>query len=238
LQRPPRPPWRRLAQSRAAIDELYAERTELAARSREWREQHNAAEASMPWWAQPGPSHLRGDGKWRGGDVGWPAIDNDKLPSSPELMLNKRPSPRDIRKDFELSLRWLGEKRRPEIRAVYRSRMRALVERLRRQREEELKVGLPALEAQFEKIVERIGEVDDRLENLAVEPADVPQKVAAVLLIASNYDRKQDDNFGYGNSATLEALRPLLTGQVREHADHAVTNPDDEMCSMPFWSVA
>jgi hypothetical protein len=59
----------------------------------------------MPWWAQPGPSHLRGDGSWRGTDVGWPAIDNDKLPSRPQCMFNKRPSPSDIRKDFELDLR-------------------------------------------------------------------------------------------------------------------------------------
>jgi hypothetical protein len=68
-----------------------------------------------------------------------------------------------------------------------------------------------------------------------VSPADVPQKAAAVLLIASNYDRGGDDNFG--DSATLDALRPFSTGQVREHADYAATNPDDEMRSMPFWSA-
>jgi hypothetical protein len=222
--------------SRDAIDELYAERTELAVRSRALREQWEVAEARMPWWAQIGPSRLRGDGEWEGTDVGWPAVDDNKLPSSPGCMFNKRPSPWDIRREFKNKILRYGEKYRPEYRAQYRQQMRNLVERLRRQREEKLRVGLPAIEQELDAIGERIGEIDDRLENLEVEPADAPQKAAALLLIASNYDRDRDDSFGA--SATLDALRPLLTGQVREHANHAVTNPDDEMWSMPFWSAA
>jgi hypothetical protein len=42
----------------------------------------------------------------------------------------------------------------------------------------------------------------------------------------------------FGNATSLVALRPLLTGQIREHAEHVIEHPDDEMWSMPFWSAA
>jgi hypothetical protein len=219
--------------SREGIDALYEQRTELAAQSRELREQHNAAEASMPWWAQPGPSHLRGDGSWWGTDVGWPAIDNDRFPSFATAMLLKRPSPSDIRKDFEFGLRTWGEKHRPEIRAAFRRRMRDLVARIRRQREEELRVGLPAIEAQLEQL----GEIDEKIENLSVTPAGAAQKAAAMILITSLYDHWRNTDC-FGNTATLVALQPFLTGQIREHVDYVIAHPDHEMWAMPFYSAA
>jgi hypothetical protein len=220
--------------SRSEIDELYAERTALAARSRELREQYDAAEASMPWWAQPGHELLRGDGTWTGGFVGWPAIDDGRTPPHHIVTFQMRPSPQTIARDFDRDLRFFGEKQRPEIRAKYRRQMRELVARLRLQRAEEQKVGLPGLMAQMDAIDDRLLEIDDRLENMHVLLADVPQRAAAVLLIASIYDRARNDSFGA--SATLDALRPALTGQIREHADHVAANPNDEMRTMPFWS--
>jgi hypothetical protein len=222
--------------SRGAIDELYAERTALAARSRILDEQWKAAHARLPWWAKPGPCYLRGDGKWTGAHTGWPAIDDGRTPSSASAMILKRPRPSDIREDFEFGVRIWGEKRRPEFRALYRNRMLALVSRRRRQRDERRQAGLPTIEDELDTLGERLGEIDDRLEDLEVQPADLPQKAAAVLLIASIYDR--GCNYTFGRSATLDALRPLLTGQIREHADHVVANPDDEMWSMPFYSFA
>jgi hypothetical protein len=96
--------------------------------------------------------------------------------------------------------------------------------------------GFLALMAEMDAIDQRLGEIDDRLENMDVLLADVPQRAAAVLLIASIYDRGRNDSFGA--SATLDALRPALSGQIREHADHAAANPNDEMWSMPFYSAA
>ena len=90
------------------------------------------------------------------------------------------------------------------------------------------------MDAQMDAISDLIFDLEDRLKNLDVSTADVPQRAAAVLLIASNYDRGRDDSFG--SSTTLDALRPALTGQIREHADHVAARPDDEMGSMPFWS--
>jgi hypothetical protein len=221
--------------ARSEIDALYAERTALAARSRELGEQYDAAEASMAWWARAGHEYLRGDGEWTGGVVGWPAIDDGRKAPHYVVSFQKRPSPYTIAKDFERDLRFFGEKQRPEIRANYRRRMRELVARLRRQREEERKAGLPDLEARLDDVSERIFDLGDRLKNLDVSPADVPQKAAAVLLIASNYDRGR--NHSFGGSAALDALRPFLTGQVHEHADYVTEHPDDEMESMPFWSA-
>jgi hypothetical protein len=220
--------------SRSEIDDLYAERTELAARSRALRDAYVAAEASMPWWAQAGHEYLRGDGEWTGAIVGWPAIDDDCKPAHYIVHILKRPSPHTLRRDFEVDLRFFGEKSRPKIRATYRRRMRELVARLRLQRAEEQKAGLPGLMAQMDAIDQRLEEINDRLKNLDVSPADVPQRAAAVLLIASIYDRHRNDSFGA--SATLDALRPALTGQIREHADYAAANPNDEMWTMPFSS--
>jgi hypothetical protein len=225
--------------SRSEIDDLYAERTELAARSRIVAAQHKAAEASMPWWAQPGPSLLRGDGRWTGTSVGWPAIDNDKLPSHPDTMFNKRPSPSDLRKNFDIRLRMCGkltEAHRTEARGLYIQSMRELAARRRRQREEEIKVGLPDLEAQLDAIGERLGEIDDRLQDLTVSPADAPQKAAAMLMIDLNGHWKNDTAFGC--SVTLGALRPFLTGLISEHAEYAQANCLKRVDAMPFWSAA
>jgi hypothetical protein len=213
--------------SRSEIDVLYEERTELAARSRALGDAHAAAEASMPSWAQPG--HEPRTGVFSG----WPAIcDEDGIPSV--RFVRQRPSPTDIRKDCEELVRSLGEDKRSAIRGEYRHRMRELVARLRRQREEEQKAGVPELAAQHFQISERIFDLDDRLKELEVPVAHVLQKAAAVLLITSHHDRCRDNSFGI--SATMEALRPFLTGQVREHADYVAEHPDDEMWSMPFWT--
>jgi hypothetical protein len=206
-------------------------------RSRELREKYKAAEASMAWWVQSGPSHLRGDGKWCGADVGWPAIENDRVPSRPDFMLNKRPSFSDIRKDLKFDLRHWGGRHRPEIRAKYRRRMLDLVTRIRRQREEEAKAGLQQFEDQLDAIGERLSETDERIENLSVTVADAPQKAAAVMLITTLYDHLRNTDC-FGNSATLVALRPFLAGQIREHVDLVMEHPDHEMWAMPFYSAA
>jgi hypothetical protein len=221
--------------SRSEIDALYAERTALAARSRELCEQYKTAEASTPWWAQAGHEYLRGDGTWTGGIVGWPAIDDDRKPSHSSVMFLKRPSPHTISKDFESDLRFFGETRRPEIRAKYRRRMRELIARLRCQREEERKVGLPELDAQMDAIADRILDLYDRIKNLDVPPADVPQKAAAVLLITSHLDRGRNACLGTSATHTLDTLRPFLTGLISEHAEYAAANPYEPMATMPFW---
>lgn len=226
--------------SRSAIDELYAERTELAAQSRELCKRHDAAESAMPWWARPGHEYVRPDGTWAGAHVGWPAIDDDKLPTYEGSMLKKRISPFDIRRSFESNARlWKAFDAyrgdgcgRERARAIYRKDMRELVARLRRQREEERKVGLWEIEAQMEALSDQIFDLEDRIKNLDVPSAEVPQKAAAVLLIESR-ERRSDDSFG--ESAMLDTLRPLLTGLISEHAKYVAENPDEPMAAMPFW---
>lgn len=121
--------------SGAQIDKLYGERTELAARSRVLHEQWKAAEASMPWWARPGHKYVRSDGEWVGESVGWPAIDDGKLPRHVNVWINKRETPHEIRKDRAIDA--MRTTMRPdEAHAKYRRRMRDMIARLRRQREE------------------------------------------------------------------------------------------------------
>lgn len=222
--------------SSAEVDKLYEERTQIAARSRTLNEQWKAAEDSMPWWARPGHKYVRSDGTWGGESVGWPAIDDGKLSSHPNQWINKRVTPHEIRKDRVIDAK-RASMRPEEAHARYRRRMRDLITRLRRQREEEVKAGLQQLQDQLDAIGERLSEIDEKIENLSVTAAGAPQKAAAVILITSLYDhwRKTDC---FGNSATLVALQPFLTGQIREHVDYVVEHADAEMCAMPFYSAA
>jgi hypothetical protein len=220
---------------RSEIDILYEERTVLAARSRKLAEQYAAAEASMPWWAQGGYGYLCGDGTWTGAFVGWPATDDIKALNLMPLL--KRPSPWTFRKEFESYIRYYGEERRPEFRATYRRQMRDLVARLRCQREEQRKVGLQQLRDQLGVIGEPLSEIDERIESLSVTSAAAAQKAAAMILITSPYNHwRSNDEFG--NTATLVALQPFLTGQIREHVDYVIENPDCEMSGMLFYSAA
>jgi hypothetical protein len=222
--------------SRSEIDDLYAERTELAARSRTLTEQHKAAEASMPWWAQPGRKYVRSDGQWVGEKVGWPAIDDGELPPNPSTWINKRVSPFEIRKDFTIDAN-RASMSPDEARVRYRRRMRGMIARLRRQREEEAKAELRQFRDQLDAIGERLGEIDKKIENFSVSAANAAQKAAAVALITSLYDhRRRTDCFG--NSATLVALQPFLTGQIREHVDYVIEHPYLEMGAMPFYWAA
>jgi hypothetical protein len=214
--------------SRNEIDRLYEERTELAARSRELVDQYKAAEASMPSWAQAGCEPRTG------AFSGWPAIcDVDGVPST--RFVRQRPSPTDIRKDCEELLRDLGESKRSAVRAEYRHRMRELIARLRLQREEKRRVGLPDLEAQLEAVADRMFDLDDGLQKLEVPPEHMPRKAAAVLLITSHLDHHGDKRLGTGALVTLDALRPFLTGLISEHAEYVVANPNELMATMPFW---
>lgn len=220
--------------ARSEIDALYAERTALAARSRELHAQYVAADASLPWWAQAGHEYLRSDGTWTGGIVGWPAIDDDLKPAHYIVQFLKRPSPYTIRRDFERDLRFFGEKSRPKIRATYRKRMRELVARLRRQRDEERKAGIPAISAEWDELDDRIGDLEDRIENLQVSGADVPQKAAAVCMIALM--RHHLDHHPVGDVTVLKALRPMLRGLIREHAELVAKDCEAPICSIPFYA--
>ncbi|MGY2986487.1 MULTISPECIES: hypothetical protein [unclassified Bradyrhizobium] len=113
--------------------------------------------------------------------------------------------------------------------------MRALVVRLPDHAGAEREAGLSVVADQQQKVEERLGEIDDRIENLEVGLADVPQKVAALLTITADYARGPGDWFG--RTAVLDAVRPLLTGLIREHAEYvAAANCDERMDTMPFWS--
>ncbi|MGY2804241.1 hypothetical protein [Bradyrhizobium sp. USDA 4506] len=66
--------------------------------------------------------------------------------------------------------------------------------------------------------------------------ADVPQKVAVLLMITADHGKGAADWFG--RTAVLDAVRPLLTGLILEHAEYvASTNCDERMDTMPFWST-
>src|ERR1700688_3664159 len=83
----------------ALIDILWIERTRIVSETRANARAYREAEARLPEWASAGPSYLYSDGSYGGPDVGWPRRDA----KPPERgYINVRPSPDDIRRDFEL----------------------------------------------------------------------------------------------------------------------------------------
>jgi hypothetical protein len=84
---------------------------------------------------------------------------------------------------------------------------------------------------------ERLGDIDDKIEDLSVTPAGAAQKAAALILITSLYEHWSSADC-FGNTATLVALQPFLTGQIREHVDYVIEHPNDEIQTMPFYSAA
>ena len=191
----------------------------------------------MPWWARPGPQYQRGDGAWSGSVVPWPAIDNGRLARDPNWKLNKRPASWDIREDFEIvaSMSPGGELTCQGARLIPQQHARSSCAHSSQTRRR-AKAGVDAIDDELLATGRKIGEIDDRLENLTVSSSDVPQQAAALLLITANYEHKRNETFD--GSATLDALRPFLTGQISEHAEYAVANSGELITSMPFWSAA
>jgi hypothetical protein len=79
-------------------------------------------------------------------------------------------------------------------------------------------------------------EIDEKIENLDVSAADIAQKAAAIHMITNCYLHLAKNPMG--EVAVLEALRPMLRGLIREHADFAAKDWNAPIGTMPFWAAA
>lgn len=219
--------------ARAEIDALLERRIALDLNEQALGAQHRAAQATMPWWAQPGPSHIRHDGTWTDDDWGWPAIDNGELPRM-GMLLNKRPSPSDLASEFESIVTFFPEDR-ARARGRYREQMRALVARVRRQRAEEEKAGLPAIDAQAEATEQEIIRINRQLRRIYVGQEDLPQKAVALILL-DIIDQVSGDRVN--DEFPLLALMPAVTGAVRGRAEQVIAHRGRTVRTLPFFAAA
>lgn len=214
-----------MTESDAQIEQLWIERTTLAAESRALWRAYEVAESQMPEWAAPGPMYLCSDGAFRGSEVGWPRLDPGRLPEG-SAMINVRPSPHDIKRDFDTQMSVWGPRGAKAVRAAYDCRMADLNERQLRQRAEREKVGLPANEARMDVIVGRILDINEAIEQLA---GSSPTYFAVILMLGLTGENVHDalDCEGLGTVARciLPRLRPQLSGLIARHVDDLIEHP-------------
>lgn len=197
-----------------AVDRLWRRYTDLVVEGKDLHRALNEAEAALPEWARVGPQYLRGDGTFCGDEVGWPRDESIQPPNGRNIMLCVRSGTREIEDRFAFDVRtW--PKKRDLARSYYRDRMRKLVARLRAQRAEEERVGLPAIIAADDINYEKRGDIEDAIE--LTPPC--PNATAALLLIeCKNLSR----NCTIGNLPGLNVLqhwRPNLSGLIGEHVN-------------------
>jgi len=181
-----------------------------------------AAEAQVPKWARAGLQMLGHEGEGSGAFVGWPAIQNVTPPENVESFRMVRPGFSELRAEFQRAAWGAGNDaaQRAEARANHRKQVRSLIARLRAQRDEQAKVGLPEIEAQGDPIRERIEAICDEI--LDLEGVDEPNVTAANILVSLSLDilpTNIEDAFGGTllHIRSLRAMRYQLSGPVAEH---------------------
>jgi hypothetical protein len=117
-----------------------------------------------PRWAQGGPRHLNHDGSFGGHEVGWPAIQGLAPPAIKGTDKLVRPGSGDLRNDFARETLIFG---REDALLKYRRSLRALADRRKARKAEQIRVGLPEADAR----VEAIG---DQVEAIAIAFDDLP----------------------------------------------------------------
>lgn len=218
------------------VQMLWNERTAATRRLRRTWADTTAAEASMPEWAQSGPMYLLSDGSYGGTVVGWPRIEGGRLPVG-QAMINKRPGPHDLEKNFNLAVRQGGQRSRKMAQRTYDRALAALNDRRARQRAERDKVGLTELNATLDNLADLISELNEQIEAI---PGVSPTKTAAVFMIAITRgfgDNALDDSDAQETmaQAILPLIRPHLSGLIAQHIDDVIQHPSTPHGERDFW---
>ena len=237
------------------IEALWREGREAARRRSAAMEEELRLTKALPWWAKDGPGLLRADGSfvidedgrevWH---VGWPAIEGPFVftTDDPTAAINIRPSPSGLAGRWRSSAAAklpAGHPDRQRARARHRHEVRALVARLRRQRQLRAAAGIDALNAEYEALNERIWTIEDEIEALArAEPNATA--ASACLLIALKYDMSTHEgpistmpDGLYYLAHTLSFLRPLLSGSIAADVAELLDNPERSVQEHPLWKL-
>ncbi|WP_152047350.1 hypothetical protein, partial [Aureimonas psammosilenae] len=180
----------------------------LAEKRRYWAlsSERKQADARLPAWARPGPRELNPDGSRRGIIVGWPELPEPLVPNPEQSSIKVliRPSLRDAWKaaretiyDGPFVVRnedgtmtvlkpapVFGEKRRAARLRGYQT-VREVMDRVRQQREEQRKVGLPRLDAEMDASCDRSDAIERSIRELATGFSSA--EIAAVSLFEFMY---------------------------------------------------
>ncbi|MET4493490.1 hypothetical protein [Bradyrhizobium sp. LA7.1] len=199
----------------------------------------------LPNWAKEGPRSINGAGEFSQETSAWPEIENVGLPPFPSAWRVIRPSPFEVKADFEQYVRIFGQPSsagyqafRENARAKMRARMRTIVARLRERRRLQEEIGLAAAERGIGLAIDGIVAADSALQYLQ----DSPDKRAAIIMMRVSDDCERiatiEGDFQCATmfiaAIALEQMLPDLSGLIQEHASFFVSNPTVPLAEMPF----
>jgi hypothetical protein len=180
------------------------------------------AEAQLPEWARHGPSLLNPDGTLSAASSGWPAIQGVEPDKDRAVLI--RPGKVHLTRRYQMDLILQPETALSD----YRQGRRELASRLRAQRSERSRLGLPALEAARDLISDQHKAIREEIEEL--EPDTANAAGALVLCEAALMCNFRHSFFEMSEWPTseiaLKFLRPSLTGLIRAHVDEIFNRPD------------
>ena len=228
------------------VNALLGERDRLDSVARELGDRFDAAYDTLPWWAKAGPCQLLHNGSVTGPISGWPALQDAPRPSHPEIGRHIRPSLKDLRAWFQMDVDgqcWRPELeyRRAEIRAEYREKVRAFIQRSRAKEALWSAAGVYEIERQLKATADAKFAIDDVLVDLPDDKGD-PSVIAAKVLLAMRWEGVDidqcsgwcDDN-ALALLGVLRSLRPAITGALATHVGEMLDNPDRPFGELAFW---
>lgn len=215
------------------VEAVWTERIRLLRQLRDVERRMKDAKAQLPEWAAAGPAFIDNKGQPCGRVVGWPRREFEGLPNHQWLV---RESPHDIRqmRDLNLNMTKPGSEKSLEVRANAVRRMKAFQQRRRLQRDEELRLGIPALEDENQRLSDEIYAAEIALREMA--QSGNLEAVMAHALIEDSYETQYngDDRIAI---ITIRALLPLLPqGTIATAAAHFMSTVMDPEAPEFEWS--
>lgn len=188
-----------------------------------------AAIARLPWWAAVGPSYATRGGLLEKGPVcGWPAVQTWEAPAYQIVQVLIRPGPHDLKKRFDIEASMWGRER---ALPVYRRKLRALAARLRAQKAEHEKAGVPAADASLDRASDELFAIEKAIEAL---PLSLTTGAATAFIRFTQELAKDGSVAGTSGSGEfiicLGAMRPHLMGPFAADIDDMLGNLD-----RPIW---
>lgn len=186
--------------------DLWLRRRRLKAIAEHWSQQSDAAAASLPAWARPGPVYVWPDGTAAGKEgSGWPQVaDLSRRPAFPSGAVYARPDVNDVIAEWR------------EKKGASGDLAQALIEwgsRVLEQTAEDERTGAARCDERSERAFEAIRDVENDLRG---HIGELIFALAAVIVAEIGV---ADEDVPGLLRASLAAIRPQISGPIAEDAD-------------------
>lgn len=228
--------WKPASAAHSLANELWRRRTDLIAARRKTSESMAAAILALPKWAAPGPLFRHRDGSYSGGTVDHPEIRGslDWPQNQPFLLV--RPNLSFLNFQHRQAVSAFGREKADFDLAQSQHR---LERRIDGQRVEWERVGLPALKAESERLLDEIKLVGSQIRLLSLDNKN--STAANILLEMCQAHNSADLTFQVSDGdyrLAILALRSIeyeLDGQLRIDVGRVLSREGVPLREMPWW---